>query len=1272
MAVKTLRVLGEERVGKKTLIGSLIYKCGLELPQLEKLERNGIRDLDAIVPFYEKAGITPCFYAPSGQLVVEKTATPDILLWVVDATDADKGSVSSQKLAAALSDGTVQPREKLLILVNKMDLINWSESTFREIVHTFNAVGAIPEKTYVIPISGLQGDNILGSPEQPSWALVYAHEDDSNYGAFLRSVIGVTFLGTPHRGSDVANLGSIVGSIINISVMTASAGMRPGIIRTDLLDGLNHDSPALQDLILSAKHRLKNIAVVTFYETEPMLPRSSLVVDFKSSILGIDNEDVNPLFADHRDICRFSGETQNYKAVSRAIRRIALRSQIEREPLKRASTRSSDRTLGEIEKSCMALFSVFDVADYRRMLPKPVKAACQWVLNHPVFVSWLKKAENALLWLMGPPGCGKTMLSLSLVQDFEDGSVPQVPRDVLIYFCDNKINKQKDGKAILIGLIFQMVRRHRSMVRHVRKAFEIRGSSMIRSFSALWDIFLEIVKDPKSGTFYIILDALDECEEVTCRQLLESIYTSVSAPVDSGGIGGRVKFLMTSRPLRGQSYFENNAAVVEQKIFIHNNQPGYNEGLQTFIQQRINDISVKRNCPDEVKEFLLQVLYSKADQTFLWIHMVLASLESSLLASVKEFRDIIARTPPDLETIYLDFLNAIPPDHRDTALHLLRLILASSRPLSLDEINISFTINASHIDTEDVLRDRQIDMAHTLQGILGPLVRVSESKVSLVHLSAKDFLLRTDHVQDGAFPAMRAINAEDCALQMASACVRYLMLEDLSQDLFTGEDSSNQSSSGPSSPSGASSPVGSFTGGFFDEEGLDLGADRLFREPGVPDTQTSQLLASKHGFFSYASLHWTEHFALCEASAPVELREAAKTLLDVSSGACRNWLYFYHADAATAMDGDPTSFDSVTLAAYFNLHETLVDLLGSQESSQATKNQALFWASRNGHSRIVTELLGAGADPAIQGPELQTPLTAAAEQGHLSCVAALLVDSRTDVNMRGRGGGSALSFACANGHEDIVRSLLSRKDCEANAPDSSGATPLFRASGGGNMSIISRLAKHPGVDINHRDKKGRTAVSWVAGDGMEEVLKRLLKLRGIDANLKDNTGRSPLSWAAGNGCAATVEVLLENKKVDKKTLDRDNRNPISWASAGGHANALRMLLKHGCPGIQDEDVDGWTPLAWAIQTDSPGVVEALLSTEKIELEGRDRDGRTALFWAVVYGHAPVVKVLLREGADPETETYSGKTAVSVAESAGRNDLLNELLFYVNRKKIKIG
>lgn len=97
-------------------------------------------------------------------------------------------------------------------------------------------------------------------------ALVYAHEDTDRYGEVLQSTLGIVFLATPHRGSDTADLANTVCTIANNLQYIATATIRPRIARTDLLEYLTRNSKELQTIITSARHRLKNLSIVTFYE----------------------------------------------------------------------------------------------------------------------------------------------------------------------------------------------------------------------------------------------------------------------------------------------------------------------------------------------------------------------------------------------------------------------------------------------------------------------------------------------------------------------------------------------------------------------------------------------------------------------------------------------------------------------------------------------------------------------------------------------------------------------------------------------------------------------------------------------------------------------------------------------------------------------------------------------------------------------------------------------------------------------------------------------
>lgn len=121
---------------------------------------------------------------------------------------------------------------------------------------------------------------VPGAPAELEQALVLAHQDDQLYGSFLRSTIGITFLGTPHRGSHSASLPEVMATIANVCIKAPTAGLLPGPIRADLLKSLEHEAKSLENLADDVKNRFENMAIISFYETEPvhyLYPKHALV-----------------------------------------------------------------------------------------------------------------------------------------------------------------------------------------------------------------------------------------------------------------------------------------------------------------------------------------------------------------------------------------------------------------------------------------------------------------------------------------------------------------------------------------------------------------------------------------------------------------------------------------------------------------------------------------------------------------------------------------------------------------------------------------------------------------------------------------------------------------------------------------------------------------------------------------------------------------------------------------------------------------------------------
>ncbi len=894
-----------------------------------------------------------------------------------------------------------------------------------------------------------------------------------------------------------------------------------------------------------------------------------------------------------------------------------------------------------MERTCVAILAqnVSDAAEYKSSLPGRVEGTCRWILSHPQYRDWYSQTETCLLWISGYPGTGKTILSAFLLEYLGAAEFSLGLRSPLCYFfCDEKIEKQRDSKTILRSLIHQLITRRRLLIKYVKTAYEMYGPHFDQNLNGLWKILIAIASDKLMGPITVIIDAIDECEESTRERFLQDVVKLIEGSRTRSPPNPCIKFVVTSRPLLGRQY-------TTKIVQIDPSLNGVEQDLRLVIRMKVEGIFQRTRCKPDVKEYLENALYSKADGTFLWVTLVLHHLEKSFLASQKDFKRIIEELPNTLSATYEKLLGDIPMQYQPLAAKLLHFLIASSRPLTLDEMRILVAIQGSHHNMADVEEETQPNIQETLEGVLGSLVRIWDRRIYFVHQSFKEYLLTLPNGLQSALAGTYGIDQHKADLLLANSCVSYLMLEDFNRDLFLRDQLGTEDS--PTST--ATNPIETE---LMDDlwSGFELGECVAFKDPAEVEIDICATIGNNFALFDYAARHWAAHFASASLVSSPDLRRSVLQLLD--GKACRgsNWLRYHWRHNEQCLP-DPLDFDPIVSASYFGhsiiLKEILRDGLANNPDAGI---RGMYWASRMGHCDVLNLLLQENVNPDSRFADGETALTTATRFNQIHVVQRLLEDegfipelNEYRVNHAAIGGRTPLSIAAWNGFLDIVGQLLQHDQIQPEIVDSNQWTPIFWSIKG-KLDVSKKLLSHGKVSVNHVDGSGRNILSWAAACGEVELVKILAGLKNLRAHDADHNGRTALSWAAGNGHLEVTMILRRSMRIDVSSVDKDGRNGISYACSGGHHTVVDYLIKHNPDGVDKPDVDGWTPLAWALFSQAPETVKILLHSGLVDANKKDRNGRSALSFAAGYGYLAIVQILLSvEGIEIDSEDDSGRT-----------------------------
>ena len=257
----------------------------------------------------------------------------------------------------------------------------------------------------------------------------------------------------------------------------------------------------------------------------------------------------------------------------------------------------------------------------------------------------------------------------------------------------------------------------------------------------------------------------------------------------------------------------------------------------------------------------------------------------------------------------------------EKAKRILHNVVAATRPLTLREMALALTIRENHRSYSDLDLKSQDWFYENIRDICGLFLTIIESRIYLLHQTAKEFLVQNDQEicresTHGGLRWKHSLRPQDSHRLLTEICV---------QDLLFAE---------------------------FEANPLD----------------NNVMLSQREVFLDYSAKHWAvvreSHIEVDNAATQSMLR-----LCDASSTRFQTWLRLYW----TSTDTDfPENFAVLMIASYFGLTAVVKHLLLqldniNLDSKDSTYGRsAISWAAGNGFD-VVVKLLIKGIGGQLRG-----------------------------------------------------------------------------------------------------------------------------------------------------------------------------------------------------------------------------------------------------------------------------------------------------------------
>ena len=315
--------------------------------------------------------------------------------------------------------------------------------------------------------------------------------------------------------------------------------------------------------------------------------------------------------------------------------------------------------------------------------------------------------------LTGLPATGKSSLAVIVIDYLQS-----LQENCQYHFFSSNHQARRTAAYCLRSIASQLAQKSEELQQRLFRLNQECGLTFIsedQSFNMIWEKIFEgiIFRINFSSPLFWILDAVDEADS---PMMLISHLAKVQSLTP-------IRFFLTSRPMKMPSTLLEKSSIC---VLTEMETLG---DIRTYIQNVVRD--ALPNDP-QVQDNVIRQMLMKASGSFLWVKLALKRLQDNW-HTMDDIQKALTEVPRGMEQLYEKMLETIETQAPRVQLMTKRILTWASccwRPLSIAELEVALEPEFKGF----------VKLQDTIVQICGHFVSVENSRLTLIHLTARQFL----------------------------------------------------------------------------------------------------------------------------------------------------------------------------------------------------------------------------------------------------------------------------------------------------------------------------------------------------------------------------------------------------------------------------------------------------------------------------------------------------------------------------------------------------